>query len=132
MMGFISGYRYPLDVGISSDLKYAFRMLRKDQTFALVAVLSLALGTGANSTMFSFLNGLLLRPLAVSRPGEVWRIAPQHPDNPFAGISYPDYVDYRDHTKTMKDLVASTLFRFGFSRSANALPQVKYGLVVSG
>jgi len=119
-------------VGIPSDLKYAFRMLRKDQTFALVAVLSLALGTGANSTMFSFLNGLLLRPLAVSRPGEVWSITPKHPDNPFAGISYPDYVDYRDHTKTMKDLVASTLFRFGFSRSADALPQVKYGLVVSG
>jgi predicted permease len=107
-------------------------MLWKDPAFTLVAVLSLALGTGANSTMFSLVNGLLLRPLAVSRPSEVLTIAPSQPENVLAGISYPDYIDFRDHTETMEDLVASSLFRFGFSRSPDALPQVKYGLVVSG
>ncbi len=107
-------------------------MLRKDTAFTLVAVLSLALGTGANASMFSFVNGILLRPLAVYRPSEVLTIAPAHPESTFSGLSYPDYLDYRDRTQTMKDLVASTLFRFGYSRSAEALPQVKYGLVVSG
>lgn len=107
-------------------------MLRKDRAFTVVAVLSLALGTGANSTMFSIVNRMLLRPLAVARPGEVLTIAPNQPDNSFAGTSYPDYIDFRDHTKTMKDLVASALFRFGFSRLPDALPQVKYGFVVSG
>jgi putative ABC transport system permease protein len=107
-------------------------MLRKDMVFTLVAVLSLALGTGANSTMFSLVNGLLLRPLAVSRPSEVLTIAPKRSTDSFGGVSYPDYIDFRDHMRSMKDLVASTLFRFGFSRSTDALPQVKYGLMVSG
>ena len=114
------------------DLRYAVRMLRKDAGFTLVAVLSLALGAGANSTMFSMVNGMLLRPLPVSRPGEVLTIAPKQPVNTFGGLSYPDYIDFRDRTQTMTGLVASTLFRFGFSPSPDALPEVKYGLLVSG
>jgi putative ABC transport system permease protein len=114
------------------DLRYAVRMLRKDSAFTLVAILSLALGTGANATMFSLVNGMLLRPLAVARPGEVLTIAQKQPDNYFDDLSYPDYIDFRDRTETMKDLVASALFRFGFSHSPDALPQVKYGLLVSG
>ena len=114
------------------DLRYAFRMLRKDAAFTTVAVLSLALGTGANSAMFSLTNGMLLRPLAVLRPSEVLTIAPKPSGDPFAGISYPDYIDFRDHTRSMRDLVAVTLFRFGFSRTPDELPRVKYGLVVSG
>jgi predicted permease len=107
-------------------------MLRKDMAFTLVAVLSLALGTGANATMFSMVNGMLLRPLAVSRPHEVLTIAPLQPASSFDGLSYPDYMDLRDRTKTMTDLVASMLFRFAFSASPDSLPEVKYGLLVSG
>jgi macrolide transport system ATP-binding/permease protein len=114
------------------DLRYAWRMFRNDWAFTVVAVLSLALGTGANSTMFSVVNGLLLRPLPVTRPHEVLTIAPKDPDNVFGGTSWPDYVDFRDNTKTMHDLVAFTLYRFGFSSSSDALPQVKYGMMVSG
>jgi len=114
------------------DLRYACRVLRKDAAFTLVAVLSLALGTGANSTMFSLINGMLLRPLGVSKPNEVWTVAPKDPDNPFAGLSYPDYVDVRDQSRTMTDLVGSMVFRFGFSASPEALSKTKYGLLVSG
>jgi hypothetical protein len=121
-----------MPVTFIQDLKYAVRMLLKDPAFALVAVLSLALGTGANSTMFSFLNGVLLRPLPVLRPGEVLTIAPRNPDGPRDGISYPDYLDFRKRVRTMKDLAASTLYRFGFSPSPDVLPQVKYGLLASG
>src|SRR5207244_11374935 len=63
-------------VGILHDLRYALRMFQKDAAFTLVAVLSLALGTGANSAMFSFVNGLLLRPLPVPRSSEVLSITP--------------------------------------------------------
>src|SRR5438552_7361430 len=119
-------------VGILHDLRYALRMFQKDAAFTLVAVLSLALGTGANSAMFSFVNGLLLRPLPVSQPGDVLTITPTQADNMLAGISYPDYLDFRDRTKTMKDLVAFDLFRFGFSPAPDVLPQAKYGLMVSG
>ncbi len=117
---------------ILKDLRYGVRMLRKDAAFTLVAVLSLALGTGANSAMFSFLNGILLRPLPVLRPSEVMTITPKHPDDSFDGISYPDYADLRDGTRTLQDLTANMLFRFGFSPSQDALPQAKYGLLVTG
>ncbi|MBI4474549.1 MAG: ABC transporter permease [Acidobacteria bacterium] len=114
------------------DLRYALRMFCREWAFTLVALLSLALGTGANSTMFSVVNGLLLRPLPVARPDEVLTIAPKDPDNAFGDISYPDYLDFRDNSKTMTDMVAFTVYRFGFSATPDSLPQVKYGMVVSG
>src|SRR5262245_32866856 len=119
-------------VGLIHDLRYAVRTFRKDSAFTLVAILSLALGTGANSAMFSFVNGILLRPLPVSRPSEVMNIAPARPRTFREGLSYLDYIDYRDRTKTMKDLVAFEMFRFGFSPSPDVLPLAKYGMLVSG
>jgi len=121
-------------VGFLQDLRYAIRTFRKDAAFTLIAVLSLALGTGANSAMFSFVNGLLLRPLPVSNSSGVMTLAPTESEKivNFGGISYPDYLDYRDRTKTMTDLVAFDLWRFGFSLSPDVVPQAKYGLLVSG
>jgi putative ABC transport system permease protein len=121
-------------VGFLQDLRYAIRTFRKDAVFTLIAVLSLALGTGANSAMFSFVNGLLLRPLPVSNSSGVLTVAPTESEKivNFGGISYPDYLDYRDRTKTMTDLVAFDLWRFGFSLSPDVVPQAKYGLLVSG
>ena len=53
------------------DLKYAFRGMARRRGFTLVAVLSLALGIGANTTIFTLLNGILLRPLAVEDPASL-------------------------------------------------------------
>src|SRR5262249_7427080 len=114
------------------DLRYTLRILRKDWTFALVAVISLGLGTGANASMFSLVNSMLLRPLPVARNTQVLTIAPKAPADPFEGISYPDYQDYRDRSKTMTDLVATALFRFGFSPSLDTPAKAKYGALVSG
>src|SRR3989442_276437 len=118
------------------DLRYAVRMLRKTPGFTLVAVFFLGVGTGADSALFILVGAVVVRSLPVERPSEVLTISSSgktpSPLDAFTGISYPEYVDFRGHTKTMKDLVASSLYRFSFSPSPEVLPKVKYGSVVSG
>lgn len=117
------------------DLRYGRRMLAKNPAFTLVAVLSLGIGIGANSSMFSFADGLLLRPLPVPRPGEVVTVAAQAQGyilDRLGLCSYPDYLDYRDQSKSFAGLVAYRLNTFGFSPAPDALPQMKLGMLVTG
>src|SRR6185436_841427 len=79
----------------------AIRMMRKSPGFSAVAVLSLALGIGANTAVFSFLNALLLRPLPVSRPAELVELRTQH------FISFPMYLDLRAGQKVFTDIAAT-------------------------
>lgn len=116
------------------DVRFALRMLLKNRTFALVAILSLAIGIGANSAMFSFADGLLLRPLPVLRPSQVVTVqgTTLKQGGAAGNLSYRDYVDYRNRNKSFSGLIAYTMVPFGFSPQRDALPQVKYGLLVSG
>jgi len=84
--------------------------------------------------VFSFVDALLLRPLPVSRPGEVLTISGtgKTQDNPFANMSYREYLDFREQSRTLKDFVAVSVFRVGYSLSPEAMPKVKYALLVSG
>ncbi|HME06403.1 MAG TPA: ABC transporter permease [Bryobacteraceae bacterium] len=116
------------------DVHFSFRMLLKHRTFTLIAVLSLAIGIGANSAMFSFADGLLLRPLPVRQPSQVVALENRtlNRTDSSNSLSYRDYVDYRDQNRSFSGLIAYTLVPFGFSQRPDALPQVKYGLLVSG
>jgi len=95
-------------------------------------MLSLAIGIGANSAMFSFADALLLRPLPVLRPSEIVTVQGTSTRATRFSISYPDYVDYRDRARTFDGLAAFELTPFGFASRPDALPQIKYGLQVSG
>jgi predicted permease len=89
------------------DVRYGFRMLRKSPALTAVAVLSLALGIGANSMVFSMVNALLFKPLPVENPGRlVWTYGTAARSSNLNSFSYPDYLDYRAQADTFEDLFA--------------------------
>lgn len=89
------------------DIRYGVRQLRKSPGFAVVAVLTLALGIGVNTTIFSFVNALLFRPPsgveATNRLVSVWNRMPNGHEMEF---SYPDYIYFRDHNQAFSSLIA--------------------------
>jgi predicted permease len=90
---------------LSNDLRLAFRRARKRPGFTLVALLSLTLGIGANSAVFSLVNAILLRRAPIPQPERIVEIYQRQTDFPYAPFSYPDYVDFRRATaKTFSQL----------------------------
>ena len=110
------------------DVKYALRQLRKSPGFAITAILTLALGVGANVVVFSVLNSLVLKPLNVPHPGNLYNIArkPQGVDTQ----SYPDYLDYRDRNSSFSGIAAYVMEIAGVSKGA--LVSKSFGYSVSG
>ena len=94
---------------LMNDLRYAFRQLIKSPGFTLVAVITLALGIGANSAIFSVIDAVLLRSLPFPNPDRltmVWATAPQHPGEDKQVHSYPDFLDLRAQNHTFAALAA--------------------------
>jgi predicted permease len=115
------------------DLRYGARMLLKHKGFTLVAALSLALGIGANTAIFSLLNALLLKPLPVKQPDQLVVVntaPPGKPERAFSSFSYPVFREMRE-----KNTVFSGMFaRSGFQMSLSGGGQTERALgeVVSG
>jgi predicted permease len=103
------------------DLRYAARMLLKSPGFAAVAVLSLALGIGANTTIFSVVNALLFRPLPVKDAHRLVVLATKDHHGEFPhGLSYPDYLDYQGQKEVFSDLMAYMPAPVKLSREGHA------------
>lgn len=91
------------------DLRYAFRILAKSPGFAAVVVVTLALGIGANTAIFSVLNALVLRPLPYPDGDElveIWESIQGH----IATVSYPDYLDWRRQNTVLTESAAHAFF----------------------
>ena len=91
---------------LSLDVRDALRALRRNPTFALVALLTMAIGIGANTAVFSVVNALLLRPLPYRDPGRlVWaaKLAPAMPAEIATGA---DYLEWRDHAASLEGVAA--------------------------
>jgi predicted permease len=88
------------------DIRYALRALAQNPGFAAVAVLSLALGIGANTAIFSIVDAVLLKWLPVESPQELVVIA-RNPEKPSTGSNYPDYEYFRDHNQVFSGIVVS-------------------------
>src|SRR3954468_18201664 len=116
------------------DIRYGVRMLAASPGFTTVAVLSLAVGIGANTAIFSFADALLLRPLPVARPGDVLTVGSTSSVD-FLGSSlvssYRDYVDIRDRAKSFEGLAAFTNVTVGFAADVNSQPRLKLGLLAT-
>ena len=88
------------------DIRYAARMLAKNPGFTLIAVLTLALGIGANTALFSVVNGVLLNPLPYPNPNRLVAVAEKFPPFPEASISYPNFLDWVRMNHTFESLAA--------------------------
>ena len=105
------------------DVRYGLRMLARSPGFTLVAVVSLALGIGVNTAVFSLFNAVLLRQLPVVKGQEqlVWLRAPS---------SYPDYLDYREQAQSFEGMAAATGTR-EFSLTRGGEPELVRGEFVT-
>ena len=88
------------------DLRYAFRLLAKSPGFAAIAILTLALGIGANTAIFSVVNAVLLRPLAFRDPSRLVIVAEKSPF-PTISTSYQNFVDWRDQSRSFESMEAT-------------------------
>jgi putative ABC transport system permease protein len=88
------------------DLRYAFRLLAKSPSFTLIAVLTLALGIGANTAIFSVVNAVLLRPLGFRDPAKLVLVA-EKSKYPTISTSYENYQDWRDQSHSFESLEAT-------------------------
>jgi predicted permease len=94
------------------DVRQGARMLLKNVGFTLAVALTLGLGIGANAAVFSIVNALILRPLAVSDPNNLYVLTSVHEDNPEPhGVSWKDFQDYRSQNDVFTDIAGCA---FGF------------------
>jgi len=103
------------------DLRFGARMLTKDPKFTAVVVLALALGIGANTTVFTLVNAVLFRGLPFEQPGRIMHIASTRltRGNNNMGVSYLDFKDWKVQTKTFQDLGAFSLETVNLSDQGN-------------
>ncbi len=88
------------------DIRYSARSLRQNPAFTLVAVITLALGIGASTAVFSVVNSVLLRPLSFKDPDQLVWVWSRRPDNNKAPFALPDFLDYRDQHQTLQEIAA--------------------------
>jgi hypothetical protein len=113
------------------DLRYTFRQLVKSPGFALTAVVTLALGIGANAVVFSVLNAVVLRPVNLPNADNLFMLQRAFDRGSTPSQSYPDYVDLRDKNHTFSSMVAFDIIGpVGLDAGGN--PSTAWPYVASG
>jgi putative ABC transport system permease protein len=110
--------------GILQDLRFACRMLVKNPGFTAVAVLTLALGIGANVSIFTLINGLMLRPLPYPQAERLVQVDRQMKGGPYYGMSFMQFRLYQRQNRTFQYLAAYDLLGSGLSLNTGTEPEL--------
>src|SRR5882724_351597 len=111
------------------DLRHAARGLRKSPGFAIVAILTLALGIGANTAIYSVVYGLLVRPLPYADPERLVVIGETDAVTGDISVAYPDFLDWRQRSRAFSGMAA--MRSDGFNLAGIDQPERVSGLIVS-
>lgn len=114
---------------LPQDLRYGTRVLAKSPGFSLIAILTLALGIGANTAIFSVVNGVLLNPLPFREPSQLVSMFQEIPNFKNGSISYPNFVDWRRMNTTFAAMAAYR--SVGFNLSSHGQPERLHGEMIS-
>ncbi|MGA9242612.1 MAG: ABC transporter permease [Silvibacterium sp.] len=117
---------------MNADLRLALRQLRKAPGFALTAALTLALAIGANAVVFSVMNALVLRPLHVPHPDNLFMVERNYLSETTPSQSYPDYLDLRDRNHSFDSLVIYNITGGIGLDTGSGNPAVVWPYMVSG
>jgi len=128
-------WQWPTLESIWADVRYTLRQLRNSPGFAITVILSLTLGLGANTTIFTFVNALLLRPPAVADGGRLVEVLEHNAKasgiEAYSNLSYPGYVDLRDHNRSLSGFAAFDGDPHVVSWSHGGQGEMVYGQLVS-
>ncbi len=115
---------------LQQDVRYALRQLRRSPGFSIVAVLTLALGIGGNTAIFSIVNGVLLNPLRFPQSDRLVSLHESKPNFAEGSISYPNFLDWRQGNRSFSSMALSR--RWSFSLTGRGDPEQLQGQFVSG
>lgn len=102
-------------VMLTPDLRHGLRSLARSPVFTAIALVTLALGIGANTAIFSIVNGVLLKPLAYPHPQELMRLGAEYPDGELRALSPPEYLEYREFNQSFAALGAFSTGSGGYT-----------------
>ena len=105
---------------VISDCRYGIRQLRKNPLFTTIAIFTLALGIGANTALFSVVNGVLLNPLPYEHPEQLVAVYTHNADFEHASISYPNFLDWQHDNHSFSALAAFREENFNLTGMGNA------------
>jgi putative ABC transport system permease protein len=114
-----------------NDVRYALRQLRKSPGFTLVAVLTLALGIGANTAIFSVINAVLLRPLPYPDANRIVTLSESIPSQPEISVSWQNFLDWRAESTVFESLAVGRREAFNLSGIEGRGPERVSGFVVT-